>query len=98
MINEAKTTFNKVIPAARGQAEQAIAQAEGYAADRTNRALGEAARFSALREAYEAAPEVTRKRIYLETMNDVYPEAKMKVLMSDDMANVLPLLDLKGGN
>ena len=98
MINEAKTTFNKVIPAARGQAEQTIAQAEGYYADRTNRALGEAARFSALRKAYEAAPEVTRKRIYLETMDEVYPKAKTKILMSDDMANVLPLLDLKGGN
>jgi len=97
MINEAKTTFNKVIPAARGQAAQTIAQAEGYYADRTNRALGEAARFAALRQAYEAAPEVTRKRIYLETMNEVYPEAKMKILMSDGMSNVLPLLDLKGG-
>lgn len=97
LINEAKTAFNKVIPAARGQAEEMIAQAQGYAVERTNRASGEAERFTALREAYEEAPEVTRKRIYLETMTEVYPRAKRKILMSDGGTGVLPLLDLMGG-
>jgi membrane protease subunit HflK len=96
LINEAKTAFNKVIPAARGQAEQTIAQAEGYAVDRVNRARGEAARFTDLRVAYEAAPRVTRKRLYLETMAEVYPAAKSKILMSQDATGILPLLDLKG--
>jgi len=96
LINEAKTAFNKVIPAARGQAEQTIAQAEGYAVDRVNRSRGEAARFTALRIAYEAAPLVTRKRLYLETMAEVYPAAKSKILMSEDATGILPLLDLKG--
>jgi len=97
LINEAKTEYNKIIPAARGQAEQALAQAEGYAIERTNRAEGEAARFTALRLAYDESPEVTRKRIYLETMSVVYPRAKQKLLMSEGAAQVLPLLDLSGG-
>ena len=97
LINEAKTAFNKVIPAARGQAEEMIAKAEGYAVERTNRASGEAGRFSALREAYDEAPEVTRKRLYLETMTEVYPKAKRKILMSEGGTGVLPLLDLQGG-
>ena len=97
LINEAKTEYNKIIPAARGQAEQALAQAEGYAIERTNRAEGEAARFTALRLAYDESPEVTRKLIYLETMSVVYPRAKQKLLMSEGAAQVLPLLDLSGG-
>ncbi|MBX2797889.1 MAG: FtsH protease activity modulator HflK [Myxococcales bacterium] len=97
LINEAKTEFNKVIPAAAGQAEQTIAQAEGYAVERINRAEGEAARFTALREAYEKAPAVTRKRLYLETMSEVYPKAKTKIFTSEGAGNVLPLLQLQGG-
>ncbi|MCA9490519.1 MAG: FtsH protease activity modulator HflK [Myxococcales bacterium] len=96
-INDAKTAFNKVIPAARGQAEETVAQAGGYAIERTNRARGEAQRFTALRHAYEAAPAVTRKRLYLETMSQVYPKADRKVLVSEGAASVLPLLQL-GGN
>lgn len=96
MINEAKTAFNKVIPAARGQAEQAVAQAEGYSVERVNRAKGEVARFTAVRMAYEAAPEVTRKRMYLETMAEVYPRVQSKIIISEEASGVLPLLDLKG--
>jgi membrane protease subunit HflK len=97
LINEAKTEYNKIIPAAKGQAEQALAQAEGYAVERTNRAKGEAARFTALRLAYREAPQVTRTRIYLETMAEVFPEAKHKVLLSEGASNVLPFLDLGRG-
>ena len=97
LINEAKTAFNKVIPAARGQAEETVAQARGYAIQRTNNAEGDAARFSALRVAYEKAPEVTRKRLYLESMSEVLPRAKTKILISDDASGVLPLLQLEGG-
>ena len=97
LINEAKTEYNKIIPAARGQAEQALAQAQGYPVERTNRAQGEAARFTALRLAYDESPEVTRKRIYLETMSEVYPKAKQKFLMSEGGVQVLPLLELSGG-
>ncbi len=96
LINEAKTAFNRVIPAAKGQAEETIAQAEGYAVERINRAKGEAARFTALRQAYERAPAVTRQRIYLETMSEVYPKSKSKILVSEGAKNVLPLLQLGG--
>lgn len=95
-INEAKTAFNKVIPAARGQAEETVARAGGYALERVNRANGEAARFTALRIAYEQAPAVTRKRLYLETMGNVIPRAQSKVLVSEGATGVLPLLQLGG--
>lgn len=94
LINDAKTEYNKVIPAARGQAEQMVAQAGGYAIDRTNRAEGEAARFTALRAAYQEAPAVTRKRLYLETMSEIYPRVKTKVVVTDGAQSVLPLLQL----
>ncbi len=97
LINEAKTEFNKIIPAARGQAEEVLAQANGYATERVNVAEGEAAAFTKLREAYERAPEVTRQRIYLETMADIYPKAKQKIVLSDSAKGVLPLLQLDGG-
>ena len=97
LINEAKTEYNKTIPTARGTAQEMLAQAEGYAVERTNRAEGEAARFTALRIAYEESPQVTRKRLYLETMSHVYPKAKKKIIMSSSAAGVLPLLQLDGG-
>jgi membrane protease subunit HflK len=62
-----------------------------------NRAKGDALAFTALREAYDRAPEVTRRRIYLETMAEVYPKAKRKVVLDDELSGVLPLLDLSGG-
>ncbi|MCO4773905.1 MAG: FtsH protease activity modulator HflK [Deltaproteobacteria bacterium] len=96
-INDAKTAFNKVIPAARGQAEETVARAGGYAIERTNRAQGEAERFTALRLAYEKAPKVTRQRLYLETMSEVIPRAKSKVVLSEGGNGVLPLLNLEGG-
>lgn len=96
-INDAKTAFNKVIPAARGQAEETVAQAGAYAIERTNRARGEGDRFTALRLAYEAAPEVTRQRLYLETMGEALARADRKVVVSDGAAGVLPLLQLDGG-
>jgi membrane protease subunit HflK len=96
LINEAKAEFNRLVPAARGQAEQTVAQAGGYAIDRTNRAEGEAARFTALRQAYQEAPVVTRKRLYLETMSEVYPKARTKVLVTDGATSLVPLLQLPG--
>lgn len=95
MINEARAEFNRVIPRARGEAEQTIQRAEGYAADRVNRAKGDAALFNALLEAYRRAPGVTRRRMYLETMNEIYPRVKRKVVLDSEAKNVLPLLNLE---
>jgi membrane protease subunit HflK len=94
LINEAQSEYNKVVPRAQGEAEQTIRQAEGYALDRLNRARGDAARFVAFYAAYRKAPEVTRKRIYLETMSEILPKVSQKIIVDDDLKSILPLLNL----
>ena len=94
MINEARSEYNRVIPRARGEALQTIQQAEGYATDRVNRARGDASLFKALLAAYQRAPGVTRRRMYLETMIAVYPKVKRKVIIDAAAKNILPLLNL----
>jgi membrane protease subunit HflK len=96
LINEAQSEYNKVIPRAKGEAEQVIAQAEGYMLKRVNRAEGEASRFNALYAAYTQAPEVTRKRLYLEAMTSVLPKVENKIILDGDLKGVLPLLNLGG--
>ena len=98
MINEARTEFNRIIPRARGEALQTIQEAEGYAADRVNRARGDAARFESLYAAYRRSPEVTRRRIYLETMQEILPGVQRTVVIDEDMKNLLPLLSLDKGD
>jgi membrane protease subunit HflK len=96
LISEAMAEYNAVIPRARGEAEQTILQAEGYALDRVNRGLGDAARFNAVYEAYRRAPNVTRQRLYLETMQRILPEVGGKVFLDKDMNGLVPLLPLEG--
>ncbi|MFT7056417.1 MAG: membrane protease subunit HflK [Roseivirga sp.] len=95
LINQAKSEYNKVIPKARGQAEETIQQAEGYAAERVNNADGEAARFTALYNEFIKAPEVTKRRIYLETMSKVIPKIGNVVITDQKGNNVLPLLQMQ---
>ncbi|MCF8221957.1 MAG: FtsH protease activity modulator HflK [Bacteroidales bacterium] len=92
LINEAKSEYNKVIPRARGQAQETIQKAEGYATQRVNNAQGEVARFNALYAEYIRAPEVTKRRIYLETMQEVLPKLGDKIITSEDGNNMIPLL------
>ena len=94
-INDARSAYNRIIPKARGQAEETIQQAEGYAIDRVNRARGDAVLFDEVLAAYKRAPEVTRRRIYLETMEAVYPGLERKLILDGGLSGVLPLLDLK---
>lgn len=94
LINEAQSEYNQVIPRASGEAQQTVQEAEGYSLDRVNRAKGDAARFKAYYDAYRQAPEVTRRRIYLETMGKVLPAVRDKVIVDDDVRGVLPLLNL----
>ena len=96
-INEAEAEYNAVIPRARGEAEQAVLQAEGYALDRVNRAEGEASRFTAVEAAYRQAPEVTRQRMYLETMQQILPQVGRKIFVAEGTTGVLPLLSLDSG-
>jgi membrane protease subunit HflK len=95
-INEARGEYNKVIPKARGEADQLIEQAQGYAIDRVNRAKGDAALFDEVYAAYRRAPEVTRRRIFLETMATIYPAMQRKILLDNGLEGVLPLLQLDG--
>ena len=86
------------VPRARGQADQEIRQAEGYAIDRVNRARGEASRFEQLHDEYRKAPSVTRQRIYIETLSQVLPKVGRKLIIDENTRNLVPLLQLgKGG-
>ena len=98
LINQARSEYNKIIPRARGQAEETIQKAEGYATERVNNALGEATRFNALYREFIKAPEVTRKRIYLETMQSVIPRLGNKIITDEAGNNVLPLLQMQMRN
>lgn len=95
LINQAKSEYNKVIPKASGQAEETIQKAEGYATERVNNAEGEVARFTALYKEYIKAPEVTRRRIYLETMSNVLSNIGNVIITDQKGNNVLPLLQMQ---
>lgn len=96
MINEARAEYNKVIPRAKGEAQQAVLEAEGYSLNRVNRAQGESARFQSVQEAYRKAPEVTRRRLYLETMERVVPKMGGKLFLDPSARGIVPLLPLEG--
>jgi membrane protease subunit HflK len=88
-INQASGEYNKRRAAARGEAVQKVSAAEGYATKRINEAEGDATRFNALLAEYKKAPEVTKKRMYLETMSEILPTVPRKVIL-DENASVLP--------
>lgn len=94
LINEARQEYNKVIPLAEGEKDQRIREADGYRLKRINEAEGDASRFNALFAEYHKAPEVTRRRIYIETMQSVMPSIQSKVLVDEQMRGLLPLLNL----
>lgn len=93
-INVATGEYNKVIPRAKGEADQKISAAQGYAIKRTNEAEGDVAAFEALLAEYLKAPEVTRRRIYLETLAEVLPKLGKTVILDEDTRGLLPLLNL----
>ncbi len=94
-INVAKSAYNKVIPKAKGQKAETIQKAQGYAIERVNKANGEAARFNDLYKEYVKAPEVTKRRLYLETMSKVVPKLGNVIITDQKGNNVLPLLNMK---
>ena len=91
-INQAQEQANREIPKARGEATRTVTEAEGYAVERVNRANGEATRFTAILAQYQRAPEVTRRRLYLESMADILPQAKALYIVDSDQKSLLPLL------
>jgi membrane protease subunit HflK len=94
MIYQAREEYNKAIPAAKGNAEKTVKAAEGYALDRVNRAKGDASRFSAQYKEYAKAKDVTRRRLYLEALKDLFPKLGKKYVIDAEQKNVLPLLNL----
>jgi len=96
LINEAWSEYNKAVPAAEGEAERVIRAAEGYAVARVNRAEGDAERFVAVWREYSRARDVTKRRLYLETMSEVLPRIPGKIIVDPELKNLIPLLQLDG--
>jgi membrane protease subunit HflK len=95
MINEATRQANEAIPRAEGTAKRVNSQAEGYATERVNRALGESGRFSAVLLEYASVPAVTRSRLYLEALSDALPRIGSVIVVQDGQISPLPLLNLR---
>ncbi|MEX0715311.1 MAG: FtsH protease activity modulator HflK [Planctomycetaceae bacterium] len=93
-INEAEKRRNELIPRTRGEARRLIESAEGYAAQRVNRAQGEVARFSAILTEYRQSPDVTRRRLYLEMIDDVLPRLGRVFVIEEGRTSPLPLINL----
>ena len=94
MIYQAREGYNKEIPTARGEADRTIKAAEGYALDRVNRAKGDASRFTSIYQEYVKAKDVTKRRMYLETMRTLFPKLGPKFIIDSEQKNILPLLNL----
>ncbi len=94
LINQAESEYNRVIPRARGEAIETIELANAYALKRVNSAKGEAERFNAVYTEYVKAPEVTKKRLYLESMERIIPKLGNKIIMDEKGTNLLPLLNI----
>jgi modulator of FtsH protease HflK len=100
MIYQAREEYNKRVPQAKGDAEKTIREAEGYALDRINRSKGDASRFLSLYQEYKNAEDVTRRRLYLEAIREIFPKLGSKYIVDSDQKGLLPLLDIsrpKGG-
>ncbi|HXM02589.1 MAG TPA: FtsH protease activity modulator HflK [Chthoniobacterales bacterium] len=93
-INIANGEYNKVIPKAKGQADETVRAAEGYRFKRVNEAEGDVSAFSAVLQQYIKAPEITRTRLYLETMGEVLPQTGQKIIIDESLQQLLPILPL----
>lgn len=96
-INQAQEQANREIPKARGEASRTISEAEGYTLERVNRANGEATRFRAILAQYKGAPEVTRRRLYLEAIGAILPEAKALYIVDSEQKALVPWLPVEPG-
>jgi membrane protease subunit HflK len=94
LINEGQQAYNAEIPKARGEADQLVQIAQGYATERVNRANGDIARFNSVYEEYRKAPEVTRQRLYYEMIEEVFKNDTETVIIDRNFDNFLPLKNL----
>jgi membrane protease subunit HflK len=93
-INQAWAVYNDAVPNASGQAKERLKQAEAYAFRRVNQAKGDAEKFTLLLTEYRKAPDVTRRRIYLEQMQAILPALQKKIIVDDSLKNILQTLPL----
>ena len=93
-INIANGDYNKAVPKAKGEADQTIRGAEGYRFKRVNEAEGDVAAFSAVLQEYVKAPEITRTRLYLETVSEILPQMGQKIIVDESLRQLLPILPL----
>ena len=97
MINEGKEAYNKEIPKAKGEADKLIQEARGYAAERVNKAEGDTARFNAVYTEYVKAPDITKRRLYLETLDAIFSRTDKVLFVDKNLKNFLPLKNITGG-
>jgi membrane protease subunit HflK len=94
-INQAQAAYNREIPKAKGSALQTISKAEGYALERVNQAEGEANRFLDVLKEYRQAKDVTKRRLYLESMTQLLNRVDEIYVIDEDQKGLVPLLDLQ---
>jgi membrane protease subunit HflK len=95
LINEAKQAYNKIIFLVEGEAEKIITEANGYAIERVNEAKGDIALFESILSEYKKAPQITKDRLYLETMEAILSKNKNKIIIDKDIENLVPFLNQK---
>jgi len=93
LINEALQEYNKQIYKIEGEAQKTITEAEGYAIERINEAKGDANLFNAIFEEYQKQPQITKDRLFLEAMNEIYGNNKNKIIVDKDIENIVPFLN-----
>ncbi len=95
LINEAKQAYNQKIFLIEGEAEKIITEANGYAIERVNEAKGDIALFESILSEYQKAPQITKDRLYLETMEEIFSKNKNKIIVDKDIENLVPFLNQK---
>lgn len=96
-INIANRELTKLTQEEQGKAEQTVKMAEAYAVDVVNRAKGDAARFTSLYEEYRKAPDITKKRLYFESIRDTLKKTDQVYVVDPEVKGLVPLLQMKGG-
>jgi membrane protease subunit HflK len=96
LINEGMQVYNEEIPKARGEAERMVLVAQGYKAERVNRAAGDVARFNSVYNEYRLYPEVTRQRLYYEMVEEVFKDEKAMTIIDRNLRNFLPMMNVGG--
>lgn len=95
LINEGKEAYNREIPKTKGEADKLLQQAQGYASERINMAEGDVARFNLVYEEYQKSPLVTKRRLYLETLGEVFENSEKLTIVDKNLKNFLPFKDIK---